>query len=154
MNLSDFKFNIKITFLISLIYQKRRYKMVQFFKFVFNRRITAVQHCVGFRHISARISRKYTHVSFLLNLLPPPTPSHPLGCPRAPGLSFLRRTAISHRLWFAYGGVYVSMLLSARPSRAFPHGVHKSVRYLRLHCCPANRFIGTISLGLKWYHSH
>ena len=45
--------------------------------------------------------------------LPPPTPSHLLGCHRAPDLSFLSHTANFHRLSnFTYGNVYVSMLLS------------------------------------------
>ena len=32
--IKDLKFNIKIPFLISVIYQKRMHKMVQFFKFI------------------------------------------------------------------------------------------------------------------------
>ena len=46
-----------------------------FLKFIFNRRIIALQYCVGFCHIATWISHRYTYVPSLLNLLPT---SHPI----------------------------------------------------------------------------
>ena len=45
-----------------------------------NRRITALQYCVGFCHTTTRIRHKYTCVFSLLNLCPSPTPSQPCRC--------------------------------------------------------------------------
>ena len=46
-------------------------------------------------------------------------------------------------IYFTYGDMYVSMLLShfAPPSPSLP--VSTSLLCLRLHCCPANRFSST-----------
>ena len=44
-------------------------------QFLFNWRIIALQYCVGFCHISAWVSDRYTYVPCLLNLLPT---SHPI----------------------------------------------------------------------------
>ena len=48
-----------------------------FFKnlFIFNWRIIVLQYCVGFCHISTRISHRYIYIPSILNL--PPTPYHP-----------------------------------------------------------------------------
>ena len=47
-----------------------------YFLFIFNWPITALQYCVGFCHTSTWINHRYTCVPSLLNL-PPSTPSHP-----------------------------------------------------------------------------
>ena len=48
--------------------------VVVVFNLLFNWRITALQYCVGFCHISTWSSHSYTYVPSLLNL--PPIPSH------------------------------------------------------------------------------
>ena len=45
--------------------------------FIFNWRIVALQHCVGFCQISSWISHRYTYVPSLLTIPPPPSPSLP-----------------------------------------------------------------------------
>ena len=45
--------------------------------FIFNWRIVALQHCVGFWQISSWISHRYTYVPSLLTIPPPPSPSLP-----------------------------------------------------------------------------
>ena len=54
---------------------KPHYIFSFFKKIIFNWRIIALQHCVGFCHTSAGISHRYTYVPSLLNF--PPT-SHPI----------------------------------------------------------------------------
>ena len=49
---------------------------------IFNQRTTALQCCVDFCHTSTWISRRYSHVPSVLNLLPLPIP---LVCYTAPG---------------------------------------------------------------------
>ena len=55
----------------------------QFFKFIFNWRITALQCCVGFCHMTTWISHQYTYVPSFLNLPPNCPHSIPPGCQRA-----------------------------------------------------------------------
>ena len=45
--------------------------------FIFNWRIVALQHCVGFCQISSWISHRYTYVPSLLTIPLPPSPSLP-----------------------------------------------------------------------------
>ena len=47
-----------------------------FLKFIFNRRIIALQYCVGFCHTSTRISHRYTYVPSLWTSLPSLIPPH------------------------------------------------------------------------------
>ena len=47
------------------------FKRTLLLKFIFNRRIIALQCCVDFCRRTTWITRKYTHVSSLLNLPPP-----------------------------------------------------------------------------------
>ena len=87
-----------------------------FFKFIFNWRIIVLQYCVGFCHTSVWISHRPTHVSFLLNL---PATFHPilipLGCHKAPDLSYLHYVANSHWLSILCMVIYVAILLSICP---------------------------------------
>ena len=84
------------------------------------------------------------HVSLLLE--PPshlPTHPKPLGCHRALDLSVLHHNSkFPQAIYFTYGSVYVSMLLSqfVPPSPLSPCPQVYSL-CLCLHCCPANRFI-------------
>ena len=64
--------------------------------FIFNWRIIALQYCVGFCHMSARISHRYTCVPSFLKL--PPTPSHPSRLSQSPSLRSLSLIANSPQL--------------------------------------------------------
>ena len=95
--------------------------------------------------------------------LPPPTPSYPLGCHTALGLSSLHHTARSHYLshllyshtesshWLCFAILHMVMyklqsysLNSSLP--LLPPLCPVCSLWLHLHCCPANRFISTIFL--------
>ena len=66
--------------------------------FSFNWGIIVLQYCVAFCHSTTRISHRYIMSPPSGTPLPPPIPSHPLGCHRAPGLSCLHHTANSRWL--------------------------------------------------------
>ena len=91
----------------------RKYFQVQirwaevFLIFIFNWRIIALQFCVAFCHTSTWISHRYTHVASLLNL--PPTFQ---GCHRGLGWAPMSYSKFPLAIYFIYGKVYVSMLLS------------------------------------------
>ena len=87
--------------------------------YLFNWRTTARQYCVGFHH-TTWISHEYTHVSFLLNLLPT---SHPSRLSQNTGLSNFPQT-----IYFMYGNIYVSVPHSQfTPSFPSPAVSHNSV---------------------------
>ena len=92
--------------------------------------------------------------------LPPPTPSYPLGCHTALGLSSLPHTAHSHYLshllyshtessyWLCFAILHMVMyklqsysLNSSLP--LLPPLCPVCSLWLHLHCCPANRFVST-----------
>ena len=71
-----------------------------FLLFIFNRRIIALQYCIGFDHTTTWISHRYTYVPYLLNL--PTTSPYPasLRCHRAPAWApcLIQQLAISSLL--------------------------------------------------------
>ena len=77
----------------------------------FNWRIIALKSCVGFSHISALISHRYTYVPSILNPFPPPTPSHSLGCHQHWVELPLSHSKFPPAIYFTHGSIYVSMLL-------------------------------------------
>ena len=84
-----------------------------FFFNIFNWRIIALQYCAGFCHTSTWISHRYRHVPSLVNLHSPPTPSCPSRSSQSTRLnSLLSQSKFPLVTCFAYGNVYVSMLLS------------------------------------------
>ena len=95
------------------------------------------------------------HVPSLLNFPPISNPIPPL---TPPHLSRLTRTKgraprVTEQIptsCFTYGSVYVSKLLSIHPTPSCPHCVHKCVLCLRLHCCPAETSISTVSLDFVY----
>ena len=115
------------------------------FLIIFNRRIVALQNCVGFCHTSAWVSLG-VHASSPSWTSPPlPTPSYPSVLSQSPGLSSLSHTENSH--WQTVLHMVVCMLpcFSVCPTVSFaPLCPQICSLYLRLHCCPANMFIGTI----------
>ena len=80
--------------------------------FIFNWRIIALQYYIGFYQISTWISHRFTQVPSHLNILPPPSPSHPSRLLLSPGLCSLSHTACSHWLSILHMVMYVSMFLS------------------------------------------
>ena len=74
---------------------KWREKKLDFYLFIFNWRIIALQYCAGFCHTSACIDHKYTFVPSLWTSLQPPTPSN-LSRLSNPSLNSLTHTANSH----------------------------------------------------------
>ena len=117
-------------------------------KFIFNWRIIALQYCVGLCHTSAWISHRHTYVPSL-----PPHPT-PLGCHRAPGLSSLRHTANSHWLAILHTVMYMFPCCCLNSSPSLHPPLHSQVcsLCLHLHCCPANRFISSLSLDSIYTH--
>ena len=85
-----------------------------FFKFIFNRRIIALQSCVGFCHISRWISHRHTYIPSLLNLLPASyPPSHPSRLSQSTSFELpASYSTFPLAICFTYGNVYVLMLLS------------------------------------------
>ena len=80
--------------------------------FLFNWRIIALQCCVGFCHTSTWLCHRYTYVLSLLNLPPPPSPSHRSRLLQSPSLSSLSHTENSLWLFVLHMVMYGSMLLS------------------------------------------
>ena len=111
-----------------------------FYSFIFNWRIIAIQYCVGFCHTAAWISHRYTYVPSLLNLS---LTSHPSRLSQSNWLELPASSSqFSQAIYFTYGNLYVSMLLSIHPT----HCVQVCSLCLCLHCCPADRLISTIFL--------
>ena len=126
------------TFLLSFI--------CLFKRIIFICRIIALQHCVGFYHMSMWISHRCP--------LPPKPPCHPpphptpLGYHRAQSLSSLHHAANFHWLFILHMVMYMFPCYSLNSSNPLFPLVCPQVCYLCLclHCCPANRFITTIFL--------
>ena len=83
-----------------------------FFYFGFNRRIIALQYCVGFYPMSTWINHRFTHVPSHLNIPSISSPSNPSRLLLSPGFSSLCHTANSHWLSILHMVIYVSMWLS------------------------------------------
>ena len=110
--------------------------------------IVALQYCSGFCHTATGISHRYTYVPSLLNL---PLTSHlpyPLGCHGALGWTpCVTEQMPTGCLFHTWEYICVCPTLWIHPVLSLPHCVRKPVLLcLRLHCCPADRFISTIFL--------
>ena len=120
----------------------------------FNGRIIALQNCVVLRHTATWITYRYIYAA--LPLVPPShLPPHPtpLGCHRALDSSSLYHTANScWLLSYIWYFTSFSATLSVHASLLPPLCPQVWSLYLCLHCCPANRFISTISLDSIYMH--
>ena len=111
----------------------------------FNWRVISLQNFVVFCQTPTWISQRYTDAPSLLKLaLESPSPPHPSRLIQSPCLSFLSHAAIPigsvfYICWWKFP---CSSLHTAHPLLPSAH-VHKSI--LRLHCCPANKFISHLS---------
>ena len=76
--------------------------------FIFNWRIIALQHCIGFCNPSTRIRHRYTYVLSLSNLLSHPPP---LGCHKASGLGSMRHRTNPH--WLCILHMIICMFLAS-----------------------------------------
>ena len=112
--------------------------------FVFNWRIIALQYCVGFCHTSTWIHHWYRYVPSIINL--PSIPLHSYRLSQSPSLSSWVNSTFPLAIYFTYGSVNASVLLSPfvppSPSSTCPH-VHKSVLYVcvfiaALQICSSN----------------
>ena len=85
---------------------------------IFNWKIIALQCCIGFWHMTTRISHEYTYVCSLLSL--PPTPlrccRHPAGLP-----------ASYHYTWWC---IHANPNFPVCPTLSFLCCAHKSVLYI------------------------
>ena len=82
--------------------------------------------------------------------LPPLIPSHPSRMSQSTSFELPKSySKFPPAIYFTYGKVYVSMLLSIHATLFFYY-VDKLVLCLHLHCCSANNFINTIFLGSKY----
>ena len=96
-----------------------------------------------------------------LTSLPPPTPCHPSRLSQSPWFKLpASYSKIPLAIYFTYGNIYVSMLLSQIIPLLFPSLCPKVYSLcLHLHCCPVDRFIHTIFLDFiyicinTWYLS-
>ena len=81
------------------------------------------------------------------------TPFHPSRSSESPGLSSLcSYSKFPPAIYFPYGSVYVSMILSPfRPPSPSSTVSTTLFSCLHLHCCPANKFISTIFLDSIWW---
>ena len=85
----------------------------------------SLQCCDGFCHTPTRVSHKYTHVPFLLNL--PPIPSHLSLFHWALALGSLHHTANAHWLPILHTVMHVSVLLSQMAPPSPAHAVLTSL---------------------------
>ena len=112
----------------------------------FNWTRMALQYCIGFCH---RVNQPYVHIWPLpLHLPRPSTPSHHSRFPQSTGLNSLcLYSSFPLALYFTYGSVYMSVLLSLFVPPLFPLLCPKSVFYVCISI-PAfvNRFISTVCL--------
>ena len=126
---------------------------VNYFWFIFNWRITALQHCVSFCHTSTWISHRYTHVSSLLNLpptshsIPPSRLSESTRCDLPASYSTFPLSTL-HMLIFMFQYYSLNWSLPLLP----PLCPQVCSLCLHLHCCPASRFISTIFLESIYMH--
>ena len=114
---------------------------------IFNGWIIALQYYVGFYQTSTWISHRFAPPTW--TSLPPLSPSHCSRLLRGPGLSSLSHTASSRWLSVLHMVAHVSMSLSSYtlPPPSSPLSlVRKSVLYVCLCCCSANRPNSTIFL--------
>ena len=111
-------------------------------------RIIALQYC-DFVHTSTWISHRYIYVPSLLNLLPHPTPSHPFRLSQIMFELDESHSKLSLGIYFIYGNVHVSVLLSqfAPPSPSptlstslFSMSVSLLLPCKQVHQCHLSRF--------------
>ena len=125
------------------IYFNKMSHWFYFYLFIFNWRIIALHYGAGFCHTSAWASHRCVWI-----YISPPSwgspsylPAHPtpLGCHRALALSSLHHNSKSPlAIYFTYGSVYVSMLLSQftppSPSRTGSASLFSTSMSLLLPC--------------------
>ena len=105
--------------------------MPNFFKFTFNWRIIALQDYVSLCHTSTWISHRHSMSPPSWTSLPPPTPSHSSQLSQSTWFELpASYSKFPLAIYFAYGNVYVSVLLSIHSTLFFPHCVHMSVLYV------------------------
>ena len=124
-------------------------KLFFFFNlFTFNWRISALQYCVGFWHVSTWISHGYTHIPSLCPAFLPPHPS-PLGYNRAPVLTSLCQAVNFHWLPILHMVMYMFQCYSLNSSRLLLRLLCPQAcsPFLYLHCRPPDRFITAILLN-------
>ena len=116
-----------------ILYIVFNFKMFNLFKklFTFNWRIIALQYCVGFCHISAWISHRYTYVPSLLKTslcLPPIRNSRLLQSTwlELPVSYSEFPLAIYFCTWIC---ICFNATLPICPTLSFPHCAHRSVLY-------------------------
>ena len=121
-----------------------------FFK-IFSWKIIALQYCAA-SATSTWISHSNTHIPSLSTSLPFP---RPLACHRALGWApcVTQQMPTGYLFHICYCICFHSTL-SIRPTLSLPHrtNLHVCLLSLCLHCCPANRFIGTIFLDFIYIY--
>ena len=91
---------------------------------IFNWRIIALQYCVGFCHTLTWISHRCTYVPSRVNLLPTAHSITPLYVVTEHWFGFpASYSKFLLAIYFAYGNVYVSMLLSQFTLKLYFHFV-------------------------------
>ena len=95
-----------------LYLQPRLYSIVRCLFKIYNQRIIALQHWVGFYQTSTWISHRFTMFAPTWTSLPPPSTSCPSRLLLSPVFRSLNHTANSHWLPILYMVMYISMLLS------------------------------------------
>ena len=81
-------------------------------------------------------------------------PAHPIppGCHRAPAVCAASYMELTLALYFTYGNVHVSMLLSQIIPPSSPTESKICSLHLCLLCCPAHRTVGTIFIDSIYTH--
>ena len=136
---------VNLVYFYHLIYFLKIFFQLEFWRSIKNYWSIIALQCCFYQNQSAI----YIHISPpSWNSLPPILYSTSLGYHRASDLSSLRHTGNSHWLSnFTCGSVYASLLLSQFfPPTPSPLCSQVCCLCLRLHCCPAKRFIRSIFL--------
>ena len=94
--------------------------------------IITLQYCSGFCHTLTRISHGCTCVP-ILHPLPPPSPSHPPGCPSAPALSALFHA--SNFDWSSISHTVIHMFQCYSLKSSHPHLLPQSPKVCSLYLC-------------------
>ena len=100
-------------------------------------------------HTLTWISHGYICVPQSWSLLPPPSPPHPPGCPRAPALGTLLHASSLHWLFILHMVIYMFQCCSLTSSYPYflPHSPKVCSLHLCLFCCLAYKIIITVFLN-------